>query len=137
MFSGCSSLIIAPELPATNIARECYYSMFLGCPSLVSAPELPATQLQASCYRIMFSGCSSLVTAPELPATNMGIYSYQGMFSYCSKLNYVKHHIGNWNYASDWLSGVASSGTVECPAASTIPSDTPNGIPSGWTRINF
>ena len=34
--------------------------MFSICTSLTQAPELPATTLAASCYRSMFSGCTSL-----------------------------------------------------------------------------
>ena len=34
--------------------------MFRGCTSLVNAPELPATTLVLSCYRWMFNGCTSL-----------------------------------------------------------------------------
>ena len=86
MFSGCSSLTSAPELPATTLAEYCYYGMFSGCSSLTSAPELPTTTLTFSCYESMFSGCSSLTTAPELRATTLADYCYQGMFSGCSRL---------------------------------------------------
>ena len=34
--------------------------MFSGCTSLTQAPELPATTLADSCYNVMFKGCSSL-----------------------------------------------------------------------------
>lgn len=34
MFSGCTSLTIAPELPATSLASSCYYNMFNGCTKL-------------------------------------------------------------------------------------------------------
>ena len=90
MFSGCTSLTTAPELPVTTLADSCYYGMFNGCTSLVTAPELPATNLENSCYFEMFSGCISLVTAPELPATVLTHHCYQDMFSGCAKLNYVK-----------------------------------------------
>ena len=86
LFSGCSSLTSAPELPATTLADYCYMGMFSGCSSLTSAPELPATTLTESCYESMFSGCSSLTLAPELPATTLAGYCYSGMFSGCSSL---------------------------------------------------
>ena len=60
MFSGCSSLIQAPELPATTLAANCYAFMFYECPSLIQAPELPATTLAFRCYKDMFSSCTSL-----------------------------------------------------------------------------
>ena len=34
MFSGCTSLTSAPELPATTLARYCYGNMFSGCTKL-------------------------------------------------------------------------------------------------------
>ena len=34
MFYGCSSLTTAPELPATTLAKECYYYMFGACSNL-------------------------------------------------------------------------------------------------------
>lgn len=60
MFSSCSSLTTAPELPATALALNCYANMFNGCTSLTSAPTLPATTLAVGCYSYMFYNCSSL-----------------------------------------------------------------------------
>jgi len=45
MFKGCTSITVAPELPAENLARQCYYYMFSNCTSITDAPELPATTL--------------------------------------------------------------------------------------------
>ena len=39
----------------------CYRSMFSSCTALTKAPELPATTLAPYCYRDMFSGCTSLI----------------------------------------------------------------------------
>ena len=86
MFSGCSSLIQAPELPATTLAANCYEHMFSGCSSLIQAPELPATTLADNCYEYMFSGCSSLIQAPELPATTLAANCYAFMFYECPSL---------------------------------------------------
>ena len=86
MFYNCSSLIQAPELPATTLAANCYAFMFYDCPSLIQAPELPATTLVTQCYEYMFSGCSSLIQAPELPATTLAFRCYKDMFSSCTSL---------------------------------------------------
>lgn len=139
LFYGCSSLTTAPELPATQLATTCYNSMFQGCTSLTTAPELPATTLSSSCYKNMFYGCTSLTVAPELLATTLANGCYGYMFSGCSSLTSVTHHITNWNtsYAGSWLNNVAASGTVICPSNSTIPADNTSGIPIGWTRINI
>ena len=63
--------------------------MFSGCTSLTTAPELPATKLKASCYDSMFSKCTSLTTAPELPAKNLAEWCYDGMFYGCTSLKDV------------------------------------------------
>lgn len=58
-------------LPATELTPSCYEGMFYGCTSLVMAPNLPATviaptpatanaEYQDNCYKELFYGCSSL-----------------------------------------------------------------------------
>ena len=86
LFNGCTSLLSAPELPATTLALYCYMSMFKGCSALTSAPELPATTLADACYDCMFEGCSALTSAPELPATTLADACYAAMFSECTGL---------------------------------------------------
>ena len=70
MFYNVTTLIKAPELPATTLNNYCYQTMFYGCTSLTTAPELPATILANSCYNSMFLMCSSL----KLSTTMTGIY---------------------------------------------------------------
>ena len=86
MFSGCSSLTQAPELPAMTLADSCYGGMFASCTSLTQAPELPAMTLADSCYASMFGGCTSLIKAPELPAMTLAYACYSSMFNYCRSL---------------------------------------------------
>ena len=86
MFSGCTALKSAPELPAEVLATNCYRYMFRGCSTLTSAQELPATKMEQGCYFGMFSECTELTSAPELPATKMEAYCYNGMFANCTKL---------------------------------------------------
>ena len=86
MFKGCSALTQAPVLPATALVYGCYSSMFEGCQSLTKAPELPATTLDGYCYQNMFKGCSALTQAPELPATTLAFNCYSSMFSDCQSL---------------------------------------------------
>ena len=83
MFGGCASLVQAPELPATTLAKKCYDSMFQSCKSLAQAPELPATTLADECYSHMFWYCTSLTQAPELPATTLANHCYDHMFADC------------------------------------------------------
>ena len=86
MFSGCTNLTAAPELPATTLASNCYQYMFYGCTSLTQAPTLPATTLMPYCYSYMFYNCTSLTQAPTLPATTLANYCYTSMFTNCTNL---------------------------------------------------
>ena len=136
MFYNSKSLIQAPELPATNLARYCYSSMFRGCASLTQAPELPATTLAYYCYGYMFSGCTSLTQAPELPATTLATACYTNMFFVCTNLNYVKclaTDISAEICTDYWLDNVSSTGDFYTPASTTWSSGI-SGIPAGWTR---
>lgn len=87
MFSNCTSLTMAPALPATTLAERCYEGMFYGCTNLTTAPALPAITLAERCYMNMFASCANLITAPlVLPATSLADYCYQSMFSDCTSL---------------------------------------------------
>lgn len=135
MFNGCTSLVQAPELPATTLAESCYRGMFQNCTSLTQAPELPAITLADYCYNSMFAYCRSLTTAPELPATTLANWCYAYMFYNCIKLNYVKAMFTDYssNYPlMSWLNGVSETGTFIKNSAATW-DNTATGIPTGWT----
>ena len=164
IFDGCTNLTTAPELPATTLTDSCYYYMFYECTNLTTAPALPATTLAKSCYNAMFRS-TGLVTAPELPATTLASYCYNMMFYNCwkltnaptlpatvlanscycymfyncTKLNYIKMlatDISASSCLSNWVNGVASTGTfVKNPAMTSLTTGQ-SGIPSGWTVIN-
>lgn len=141
MFKGCTSLVDAPELPATTLNNYCYQQMFEGCTSLVKAPsKLPATTLSgAEQYNSMFKGCTSLTTAPELPAATLAVGCYQNMFSGCTSLNYIKMLATNISASgciNSWVDGVAQSGTfVKNASMSSLPTGN-SGIPTGWTVVD-
>ena len=86
MFRHCSSLTQAPVLPSTTLADSCYLYMFYHCTSLTSAPSLPADTLVNNCYKYMFDGCTSLTRTPALPATTLALGCYENMFSNCTSL---------------------------------------------------
>ena len=166
MFRYCTILTKAPELPATNLADNCYGYMFESCTSLTKAPELSATTLVYYCYNSMFSGCTNLTqvqsilpattlaigccssmfwkctnltTAPELPATTLLRNCYNSMFRNCTKLNYVKAMFTTTpssEYTSNWLDGVASTGTFVKNRLATWNVTGSNGIPEGWAVAN-
>ena len=163
MFNGCTSITVAPELPTTTLAPSCYNSMFFGCTSLTATPTLPATTLVDYCYNYMFSNCKSLTTAPELPATTLASNCYYGMFGNCKSLTtapelpattlasscygYMFYNCSSLNnvtvYADDisasyctsnWLSGVASTGTFNNMGFAPFENGE-SGIPNGWTEV--
>ena len=137
MFGYCENLTTAPELPATTIARFCYESMFRDCKSLTTAPSLPAKTLEYSCYNSMFYGCTSLTTAPALPAKTLAESCYYSMFNGCSKLNSITvyaNDVSATDCTTDWLSGVAATGTFRNLGSATYPTGA-DGIPTGWTEV--
>ena len=136
MFYNCTNLITAPqELPAMTLADYCYSSMFQGCTNLVTAPELPAMTLTIECYRDMFNSCTNLITAPELPAETLKYQCYSGMFSECTNLNYIKALFTTTpGYPTgNWVYGVAATGTFVKNSAATWSVTGVDGIPTGWT----
>lgn len=126
-------------LPATTLTINCYDGLFADCQGLTRAPALPATVLAEWCYGEMFNGCTSLTTAPDLPATTLVEGCYTMMFSGCTNLNYVKclaTDISADYCTTNWLDGVAATGTfVKATSMDdwTVGSD---GIPSDWTAKN-
>jgi len=93
LFKGCDVLVDASELKlipdGETMADECYSYMFSGCTSMTEAPELPATELSKGCYSYMFSGCTSMTEAPELPAPVLTEDCYKSMFAGCTELDNV------------------------------------------------
>ena len=72
LFYNCNELISAPELPATTLAKGCYWGMFYNCENLTFAPKLRATTLAERCYGSMFYGCTKLSTVTMLaPSTQI------------------------------------------------------------------
>ena len=119
MFSGCTSLVTAPELPATTLATCCYLNMFGRCTSLTTAPVLPATKLSGNCYQSMFSGCSKLSYVKSLATSGT-----------------IKDNGGAPMELYSWLSGVSSTGTFVKPAGVSYATGS-SGIPQGWTIQNI
>lgn len=161
LFSGCTGLTTAPDLPATTLGGYCYSAMFNGCTSLKKAPNLPAETLKDHCYSNMLNGCSALTTAPEISATTLAQYCcnamfadctslmtapvlhaktlttrcYNQMFKGCSKLNSLSVAFTDWGidkYATiQWLEGVSSQGTITCSHTLEYKRGI-SYVPNGW-----
>ena len=138
MFDGCTSLIRAPALPATTLASNCYNNMFYGCTSLIQAPALPAITLVNSCYENMFYGCTSLTKAPILPATTLANYCYYYMFYGCTNLTQAPAlpatTLKNYCYASMFH---ACTSLTQAPAlpATTLADNCYNRMFYGCTNL--
>ena len=140
MFYGCRQLTTTPSLVSTTTSIACYSRMFSDCVGLTSAMTiLPSKTVVFESYSYMFAGCTSLTTAPELPATTAVYFrGYEGMFSGCSSLNYIKCMIvediyNNTDYTSNWVAGVAATGTFVQFKEATWTGNSVNAIPIGWT----
>ena len=125
------------DLEQTTLAKYCYNSMFSGCTGLTSAPELPATTLASSCYRSMFYGCTGLTSAPELPATTLATSCYSSMFEGCTNLSLIKVRFTAWEtQTTNWVSKVKSNGTFY--KLSSLPKEYGvDRIPPGWAVVNI
>ena len=128
-------------LPATTLTEQCYEAMFSGCTSLIAAPELPATTLDKNCYSGMFMNCSNLTESPILPALSVpegmwGAGAYANMFKGCSNLTKVTCLATSLASINGWLQGTASSGTLfKNPSADCWTVGT--NVPSGWTIQDY
>ena len=146
MFRGCTSLINAPTIAATTCRRnpdkycnDHFSYMFRNCTALASPPEILLTTLAYHALYFMFSGCTSLIRAPRLLAMTLEEGCYYGIFSGCSSLTEasIAATTTATNALTNWLDGVAASGTVYADPSLTLPTDSASGIPSGWTRHNI
>ena len=137
LFSDCTSLTSAPELPATTLSEYCYYSMFNNCTNLTSTPSLPATTLSYGCYMDMFTNCQSLFTIPEISASTLAGDCFRNMFSGCTGIrtssssgdNYTQIRIpSNGSMSMSGIDVSAFSGMLNCGGESIPhPEDLYNG----------
>ena len=140
MFYHSTGLVDASNLilPAMELTDNFSCSaMFSGCTSLTTAPELPATALTRICYSNMFADCINLLDAPELPATTLLDMCYSYMFKNCANINYVKclaTDISADSCLQNWVDGVSTTGTFVKAAGVSWPTGS-SGIPAGWTVI--
>ena len=143
MFQGCTNLVKTPKTIGSSAmtwsGQYCFSNMFSYCTSLTTVPSglLPAMNLGTQCYWYMFEGCSGLTAAPDLPATTTASQCYQGMLSGCSSLNYITVLTTNNFTMTEWVSGVAASGTFVKNPNATWSSCGQNAYPCGWTVQDY
>ena len=108
MFTNCTSLATAPELPAETLADNCYNEMFSYCTKLTNLPELPDyfNFLATGCFKGMFQYCTALKTAPKLNAYQLGEYCCQNMFYGCTSLETAPMLHVVFSLAADCFAGM-------------------------------
>lgn len=144
MFSGCTGIQYAGTrtLPSTTLAGFCYYQMFSGCTALTDVRDylrLPATTAAEWCYYGMFNGCTNMTKAPDLPISILANYCYNKMFYGCTKLNDIKclaTDVSATMCVTDWVNGVAATGTFTKSADMSSWLTGPDGIPLDWTVVD-
>ena len=146
MFRGCTNLIAAPQLPATQSATDCYSSMFEGCINLEIAPEINLTNLsQACCKRMFCMNRNSKITTPKmtkspiLRVVDNVISCYEEMFKGNGNLVEVTCLLSNAttnNCVTNWLTNCSNTGTLIKASGSTWNVGS-SGIPSGWTAQDY
>ena len=122
-------------LPATALKPYCYRALFSGCTTLTKAPDLPATTLATGCYWYMFQQCP-ITKAPVLKAATLVKECYGHMFEGCGLLNRITclatSGFGASNCLTDWVKNVAGDGAFAKASGATSWKTGANGIPTGW-----
>ena len=121
-------------LPVMTLYTSCYRAMFSFATSLIDAPELPATTLARDCYWYMFEG-TAISTAPVLPAATLVQGSYGGMFSGCGRLSYIECYATDISASASthgWVSQVSPTGTFVKESNMEDWTIGISGIPVGW-----
>ena len=122
------------------LSHSCFFGLFRDniATTDVSGLKFGNKTLITGCYREMFTNCSKITNAPELPATTLVESCYKNIFYRCENLNSITVYaddISATNCTTDWLYGVASSGTFHNLGSATYTTDSTSGIPSGWTEV--
>ena len=79
--------------------------------------------------------CTGLTKSLNLSASRYGHLDY--MYYGCSSLNEVRINATKVTSLTDWLNGVAASGTVYANSSLSLPTNSTSGVPSGWVRANI
>ena len=122
-------------LPATTLKDYCYRSLFSYCTTLTRAPKLPATTLAKGCYWYMLEQ-SAITEAPVLEATTLVQECYGHMFKNCGLLNRITclatSGFNNSKCLEGWVENVAGEGAFVKAASASSWTTGVNGIPTGW-----
>jgi hypothetical protein len=141
-FAECYYLTDVVPMTITNdCGHYVFYSMYTNCPGITDASSIVMTGTgemgEALCHN-MFDGCTSLQVAPVITFQKAHYNSCNAMFKNCSSLQAVECHVTQVNDRDqcgfdEWLDGVAQGGTLTIAEGASWYTDSPSGIPEGWT----
>ena len=130
-------LTLTEDLPAVLVPNYAYGNMYAGS-GVIMPPKIKATQYLVGSLAGMFSGCTGLLEAPKLLPTMISNSCLLLAFNNCSNMTKIEVNFTSWGTGdptSNWVSGVAASGTFIKPSA--LPEEYGvDKIPSGWTVVN-
>lgn len=131
-----------------NLNKGLCESMFQGCTSLTTPPDMSSfTKAGTIAFRNMFRECTSLTIGADLSNVTDGLNigspneACSNLYNGCSSLSQaITPNISDINI-TNWLANAGTSATgtkvVRVPTGATIATDSVNGIPTGWTRVDY
>lgn len=143
MFNGCTSLTTPADFSnVTSIVYTGCNNMYRGCTSLTTTADLSnVTSIGYNGCSSMYQGCTSLTTGSDLSnVTSVSSEGCNSMYNGCTSLTTATApNVSTWETSNftAWLSGVASTGVVRKPAGLEIPTNTTDGVPTGWTTEDY
>lgn len=150
-FYGQTHLISAADLNfgsvTTLTSNDAFRSFFGLCSSLIEIPDFSnITSVASNSLSYCFYNCTSLESGADFSnITSVGTGSFSNCYSSCIKISNVTapnvQDLTQNNLLQSWLTsaGVQATGTkvVNVPTGATIATDSINGIPTGWTRVDY
>lgn len=89
LFGNCSTLEVAPSLPATNVATEAYKAMFKNCSSLRAVPAMSFKVVEQEGCNNMFAGCTSITSIPVINLNSLSSGCFAYMFDGCTGITSI------------------------------------------------
>ena len=141
MFMECDHITTMPTLQATSLGEYCFSYMFSNCGLLGGTITLPATTTAKNSYSGMFE--STAITSAIIMAKTLKQNCLTTTFKNCSNLNEVTVYATATSpsnlmisgITSNWLNGVASTGTFRNLGSITFDTDSVSGVPNGWQLV--
>ena len=137
-FQDCTGIIQGPDLSSAILGAGDYAFMraFKGCTSLERGIQLPIiTTSRVNMCTEMYMDCTAMRAAGVKEIMDdTASDCFERMFYGCSSLDEVSIGLQSYTAANhtDWLYGVAATGTLWAPSGLSIPVGN-NGVPSGWS----